>query len=114
MPPRAKLGDLGVDHLGAAAASDRDAMVAVDHEVRVAEEVDDDRREVPVRERSLNALPARGDLGPAREEVPVEVAHASFRPHDLGEGYRADADVALLEGPEARRRVLERQQLALR
>ena len=58
LPERAQLRDLGVDGLHPDPAGDGDTMVAVQHEVRVTELADHDRREVPVGEPLRQPLPA--------------------------------------------------------
>ncbi len=111
VPARAQLRHLGVDRLHASLARDRHAMVAVDDEIRVADLVHDDRREVAVGERLLHPPPALADLRPARKEVAIEVLAAAFRPDDLPQRDGAQADVAPLERTQAPCRLLERQQV---
>ncbi|HSL11101.1 MAG TPA: hypothetical protein VLA82_07285 [Actinomycetota bacterium] len=82
-PRRTELGDLRIDLLDAVASSERDAMVAVDHEVGVPQLVDHDRRERIVREGPGDATHPIRDVAAARREPAVEVARPSLRSDDL-------------------------------
>ena len=106
----AQLGDLGIDRLHPTLPRDRDAMVAVDDEESPVELVDDDRREVALRVRPLDAPPSLLDLRALREEVAVEVADAAHGADDVGDADRANTDVGLLERAESLGDLVERQQ----
>jgi hypothetical protein len=58
-------------------------MVTVEDEEGVAELVNGDRRKVALRERLLYLPPALADVGPAGQEVAVEVAASAVRPDDV-------------------------------
>jgi hypothetical protein len=66
-PARGELGHLGVDRRHATLARERHPVVAVDHEVRVAELLDDDRRK-RIGKRLGDSAPALPELGPERVE----------------------------------------------
>ena len=69
------LGDHRVDLVEPELAGDRDAVVAVDHEVELADAVDLDRRHVgPAAHRGRNPLPAPADAVRRGAEAAVEVA----------------------------------------
>jgi hypothetical protein len=109
-PPRAELGDLGVDRLHPALAGDRHAVMTVEDEVGLAELVDDDGREVALRVGPLHLTPARTEVRTARKEVAVEVAAAAVRSDDLFERDRSKSDVTALERTKAPRCFLQWEQ----
>ena len=82
-PARPQPRHVGVDRLEPALPGNRNSVVAVDDEVRVAQLVDDDRREIVVRERLLDSTHARDDGRSQRTELAVEVTAAAVGPHDL-------------------------------
>ncbi len=95
--PRPDPGDFGFDVRGAPLLGDGDAVVPIDHEVRVVHLIDDDRWEPALRERLLHSLPPVGELRPPGEQLTVEVASAVDGPHDVVDGDVLDAHIRLLK-----------------
>jgi hypothetical protein len=112
VPARLELRHLGVDGLQLELAGDGNAMVAVDHEVRVAELVGDDGREGRVGECPLDLLPAVAEAGSPRLEIAVEVAPAAVRPDDLLHRDRSETHVAPRERPQTPGGLVEREEVA--
>jgi hypothetical protein len=112
MPARRQLRHLRVDRRHAPLSRDCNAMVAVDHEIGVAQLVDDDRRKVSLRERLGNSPPPLTDVRPERVELAVEVPAAALGPDDAAQPDRADADVAAPRRAQPLGRLVEGEQMA--
>ena len=108
--PRRDLDDVGVDVVAAERLRDRHAVVAVAHEVQVADLVERDRRQ------RLAATLGGGDPLPAAAEprrggpqAAVEVDRAVDAPDDLLQRHHLQPEVVLAGAPERLHDLLERQ-----
>ena len=109
-PGRPQPRHVRVDRLEPALPGNRDPVVAVDDEVCVAQLVDDDRREIVVRERLLHSTHARDDGRSQRTELAVEVTAAAVGPHDLPNPNRSHPDVPPLVRTQPPGHLLEREE----
>src|SRR5690606_35556836 len=108
--PGEDLDDVGVDDVLALRAGDRHAVVAVAHEMRVADAVDLDGRHrlaPPAGER--DPLPPRAHAAGGGTEAPVEVARAVDGADDAVERDRLHAAVALADPAERLDDLVERE-----
>ena len=97
---RDELGHVGVDHLCAPAPREGDAVVTVDHEIRLTEPDRNDRREAAVGERALERAQPVAAEGMKRAEVARKRAGAAVCADNRVERNRADAEVAAPERPQ--------------
>ena len=110
---RLDLGDVGVDVLAAERARDRDAVVAVAHEVQLADPEDRDGRERLAAALGLrDPLPARAQPRARGAEGAVEVLRAVDGADDRVEGDRLQPEVVLADAPERVDDLLEREDVA--
>ena len=104
------LGHVGVDVLVAERARHRDAVVAVLHEVQLADPVDVDRRHgLAAALRGGDPLPARAHLAGGGAEAAVELAAAVHGAHDRVERDHLLAEAALAAAAERGHHLLERE-----
>src|SRR5205814_2797136 len=93
----------------------RHAMVAILHEVRLADLVQIDRRQLPVVEvRAVDALPPVTRLHLSRQERAVKVAIPAHAADDLVDRHLAQAAVALGLGMNAAADCVEGQESVVR
>ena len=95
------LGHVGVDHLEAELAGDRDAVVAVLDEVQLADPIDADRRHrLAAAHRLGDPLPAAAHPARGGAEAAVELARAVDGADDRVERDRLQPEPALAAPPE--------------
>jgi hypothetical protein len=85
VPARARFRHVGVDRLDSSTARRRDALMAVDDEVWVAELMDDDRREGDTRESPVDRAHTFALVGSAGREIATEVGAAAVGADDVAQ-----------------------------